>query len=36
MQKRAIFTIISTTLLISLKSNFTKSSKSSMYINPFF
>ena len=37
MQKGANFTVVSTTLLIGfLTSNFTKSSQSSMYINPLF
>ena len=36
MQKGANFTIVSTKVLIGLNIKFTKSSQSSIYINPFF
>ena len=36
MQRGVNFTIVSTTLLIGLNTNLTKSSQSSMYINPLF
>ena len=36
MEKGTNFTSVSTTLLIGLNINFTKSSQSTMYINPLF
>ena len=36
MLKGGNFTVVSTTLLIGLNINFTKSSQSSMYIHPLF